>query len=114
MSTGSSSKPNSQHSAISPTNFLAEVAQLVEGDRQRDYDHPSVNFGRIAQMWSIYLKKKVTSRDVAWLMVLMKVARDMGTPKRDNLLDAAGYVYCADIIEEDTVTVRLGETITLS
>ena len=46
-------------------------------------------------MWSVYLNKKVTPKDVALCMVLFKICREMGQPKLDNLVDAAGYVGLA-------------------
>lgn len=32
------------------------------------------------------------------MMVCLKLSRQMNKPKRDNLVDAAGYVNCLDMI----------------
>jgi hypothetical protein len=79
-------------------NVLQEADRLTSGDRQQAYSHPSVNFARIARLWRAHLgcryggKIQLDAEDVAWMMVQVKQARDIATPKRDNLVDAAGYV----------------------
>lgn len=92
---------------------LEEAARIVSGARQAEYGSPENNFTLIAKLWSAYLGTSiaqpgrefpfmVTPRDVCLLMVLMKAARDAGgAPKRDNLVDIAGYVQCAELIDED-------------
>jgi hypothetical protein len=74
---------------------------LVKGERQNDYGDPNVSFGRIAGLWSAHLGVNVTKRDVALMMVLMKVSREKSAHKEDNLADIEGYVYCARILKED-------------
>lgn len=59
-------------------------------------------------MWNAYLDKRsvcsetgwFTDRDVSMMMILVKVARDANKPKRDNLVDIAGYARCAERLEE--------------
>lgn len=80
--------------------ILDEAASLTSGDRQKAYGHPRVNFGRIARLWSAYLNVEVTTRQVAMLMVLIKVARDQQSPRRDNLVDLAGYARTAEMLDE--------------
>lgn len=74
-----------------------------DGERQRDYGHPLENHERIAAMWNIQLGKKlkepITAREVALLMISLKLSREINTPKRDNLVDIAGYVNCIDAID---------------
>ena len=74
---------------------------LVKGDRQKDYGSPDVSFGRIAKLWSAHLGTEVTKRDVALMMILLKVSREKSNHKADNLNDIEGYVYCARILKED-------------
>lgn len=82
--------------------ILDEAARLTSGDRQRDYDHPLPNHERIARLWQAYLDGRkggpLTPVDAAWMMLLVKVARDQATPKRDNATDAAGYARCIERI----------------
>jgi hypothetical protein len=85
--------------------ILAEALRITSGDRRKDYDHPTPNHERIAALWNAFLsiRKKpnspISASEVAWMMALLKIARDAYTPKRDNYVDAAGYIRCAAIIE---------------
>jgi hypothetical protein len=72
--------------------LLDEAYSLVTGDRQQAYDHPARNFDRIARLWSVALDKDVTPEDVAICMVLVKIAREVHSPKFDNRVDAVGYL----------------------
>lgn len=80
--------------------MLEEAASLTSGDREKAYGHPRENFGRIASMWEAYLGVPVSGRQVAMCMVLVKVARDAHQPKRDNLVDVAGYARTAERLGE--------------
>lgn len=77
---------------------MSRGAELVMGEREGSYGSPTVNFGRIAGMWSAYLDTEVTASDVAHMMVLLKVAREKNRHKDDNLDDIEGYVHCARLI----------------
>jgi hypothetical protein len=74
---------------------LLEAAELVDGDRAKHYGPPERNLGVTARMWSAYLGVDVTPRDVAWLMVLLKVAREVQGHSHDSSVDAAGYAAIA-------------------
>lgn len=69
--------------------------ELINKDRRHEYGPAETSFSHIAGMWSIYLGKTVTPKDVALCMVLFKICREMGSHKLDNLVDAAGYVGLA-------------------
>lgn len=83
-----------------PEGVLQEALRITSGARQRDYDHPLPNHERIALLWNSFLRIRrnpsgeITPEDVATMMVLLKIARDSFNPKRDNLVDMAGYVRC--------------------
>jgi len=85
--------------------ILREADQIAGEDRSRDYGHPIHNFNRIARLWDAYMIGRkagpIVAEDVAAMMILMKVAREMHTPKRDNLVDIAGYVKCWDMLGDD-------------
>ena len=72
-------------------NILQEAEKAVYGDRQDDYGSVKDNFATIAALWSVILKTKVSAEQVGLCMVQVKVARQMFKPKRDNLVDGAGY-----------------------
>lgn len=75
--------------------ILAKAAELINGDRQKDYGPPEANFRRIAEFWSTYLGHPVSAADVAHMMVLLKVARSIIGYKEDTEVDAAGYIALA-------------------
>lgn len=80
--------------------LLQEAAELINGDRNVSYGTPTQNFENIAEMWTTRLKHKLkpgeqfVSTDVADLMILLKVARNIAQRKRDNYTDLAGYAGC--------------------
>ena len=79
-------------------NILEEAGRIIYGDREQTYGRPSVNLERVAGQWSMYLQQKfgttpqLTAEDVCWMMVDLKKCRQMNADKRDNLVDAVGYL----------------------
>lgn len=85
-------------------------------DKDHDYGSPEDNFGTIAKLWNTYLEAAcddpdvyLSSRDVAAMMVLLKVARVATSENADNWIDIAGYGACGGEIdgpsEEMTATI---------
>lgn len=73
------------------------------GERQMNYGHPNQDFSRTAGMWSAYLGRDVTMRDVALMMAMLKMSRLKATPgHRDSLVDLIGYSICYERLEEVT------------
>lgn len=89
-------------------NILEEAEMIIYGDREKTYGHPSVNLERIAGLWQAYIEAKIvdgssflmTPEDVSWMMVLLKSARQMNENKRDNLVDAVGYIALIERIQD--------------
>lgn len=87
---------------------ILKAAEEVVFQRQGTYDKPENNFVRIADFWNTYFKSKgsefrVDAKDVAIMMVLLKVAREAFQHKTDNLIDGCGYLQCLEhIYEEET------------
>lgn len=79
--------------------ILVSAFNLINGERQGDYGDPRESFERIARFWSVYLGHEVSGKDVAMMMVLLKMSREMSGHKPDNLLDMAGYVGLAEYME---------------
>lgn len=72
--------------------ILDKAKSIINGERQGTYGAAEDSFAVIAQLWTAYLGKEITSADVANLMILMKVARNhSGVYKDDNWIDIAGY-----------------------
>lgn len=80
--------------------ILLKAHALINGDRQNDYGHPIENLSRTAALWSAYLGRTVSAKDVAVCMAFVKLAREAGNHKPDNLLDAAGYIGLAADMEK--------------
>lgn len=86
----------------SPKTILEEAQALAGdgGERNDGYDHPRENFRKTAEGWSTIFGVKVSERQVAFAMMWLKIVRDNHKPKRDNLVDIAGYAYCAERLDE--------------
>lgn len=81
---------------------LQEAEAIVNGARQAAYGPPENCFARIATLWSAYLDSPLTASDIARMMILLKVARSMGSPyNRDTAVDIAGYAACYAMVEGD-------------
>ncbi|QNJ57118.1 hypothetical protein L3Y21_gp077 [Gordonia phage Rabbitrun] len=77
------------------SDLLKEADHIVSGDRAGDYGENSLP--AIARLWSEHVGSEITARDVAWMMVLLKSVRDRHKEKRDNLVDAIGYIQLAEV-----------------
>jgi len=88
-------------------NILEEAHSIIYGDREKTYGHPSKNLKTIATMWNAYLDARVggggiSAKDVAGLMMLVKVARFANDPShRDNLVDICGYAALVERCDEE-------------
>lgn len=85
--------------------ICAEALRIQGADRQQDYGTPKQNFDDIATIWNAYLETvstnppKLLARDIAHLMILMKIARNNHKAKRDNWVDIAGYAQCGGKVD---------------
>jgi Domain of unknown function (DUF6378) len=79
---------------------LDEAKRITATDRNSSYGEPEDNFQRIADFWNVWLQGTLkddlalTKGDVAALMILVKMAREMNAPTPDNKIDLAGYAAC--------------------
>jgi hypothetical protein len=83
--------------------ILDKAKEYITKDRNSNYGNPEDNFGIIATFWSSYLRTKmpdklmspISTGDVAAMMILVKVARILSSPKHpDHWVDIAGYAGC--------------------
>lgn len=86
---------------------LEEAHKIIYGDREKVYGHPSKNLNNIAVMWDVYLHARkdpthmLTAKDVAAMMVLVKVARLANDPEhRDSVVDICGYAALMERCDE--------------
>lgn len=83
--------------------ILNEAEKCVCGQRTTDYGTPENNFATIASFWTTYLAAahaelhatRITAKDVAMMMSLLKVARAAKGDTADSFVDLAGYAACA-------------------
>jgi len=86
-------------------NILAEAEELIYNTRVEQHGDPTDNLNYIARLWSTYLNKGLVAKDVCFMMALLKIARYItGSSKRDNLVDAAGYIGLIERIEDGQTT----------
>lgn len=75
---------------------MLEANDLVNGDRQADYGTPRENYEGVAKVWSgllfPILMRDITPEEAALMMVGLKLQRQAQKHKRDNLVDAHGYL----------------------
>ncbi len=79
----------------------SEAESLVEGHRQDDYGHPSIDLGRTAKLWTALFDYEFTASDVAQAMRMVKESRLRNSPRhRDSLVDICGYALTQEMIWE--------------
>lgn len=115
---------NEQGEIFSPkrSEILIQADTAINGERQHDYGPPAENFNRIAEFWTTYLGKnlnvKLSPRQVAEMMILLKTARLIQSPTDDTYIDIAGYgalaAELADIENPTEVPFTTGAKISLA
>lgn len=85
-----------------PTEILRIAAGLVNGDRAEQHGDYTLLHERVAKLWSAYLRTEVRAEEVAFCMVLLKVARnETGSSNPDDGVDAAAYAALWAALSED-------------
>lgn len=82
-----------------PDSILLEADQIVNG-RQRGYEDPVASFENIAAIASAIRRKPITARDCSAILIALKLSRESFSHKRDNLVDACGYLEIDNILAE--------------
>jgi hypothetical protein len=83
---------------------LEEARDLIRGDRASSYGDAKASFDRIASLWTSYKGVEITAKDVAAMMILLKVSRGVTSAKRDNWVDIIGYAALGSEIEKNDQT----------
>lgn len=86
--------------------ILEEAMSLTSGDRNEDYGHPRDDFKCAIDMFNIWIEHKqgngppvrLSPLDHPIYMLFVKLAREANKPKRDNLVDIAGYLRCLAVL----------------
>lgn len=88
--------------------IFEDVSKIINGERKDLYGNAEDCFKAIADYWTIFLKIPATStmpivsitpQQVAVMMTLLKIARQQHKHKRDNIIDAIGYLALLDNME---------------
>ena len=85
---------------------LIEAANLINGERSKDYGPIMLNHRRIAAGWEVILGVGVTPHQVAMCMAWLKIARLIHSDNHlDSYVDAVAYMAIAGELatEPDTV-----------
>ncbi len=84
-----------------PETVLEEAQRLIFGDRNAAYGHPAEDFARTGRMWGAILGiPDVPPAQVGLCMAALKISREVHRPKRDNLVDLAGYAGTVAMVRE--------------
>lgn len=81
--------------------LLDDAKAVVCGERDKQYGNVEDNFGLIANLWTVYTGVGIEARDVANMMILLKIARNNASDHRDNWVDIAGYAACGAECDEN-------------
>ena len=75
---------------------LHTAADLIAGNRDKQYGGPEENFRRIADIWTVLFDRVFTPEEVAIAMVGVKMARwaNKAGFQPDTWIDIAGYAGC--------------------
>jgi len=85
---------------VKASDMLKTAADLVSGDRNEAYGDARDNLSYTAMLWSAYLCTRITARDVANCMALLKMARQDGKWKEDTFVDGAAYMALAGEVSQ--------------
>ena len=80
----------------------AEAHRLVFGPRNATYDHPSIDYGRTAELFAALTGVELSTREAVCFMLCVKLSRISAAMQhefpadmvRDSIVDLAGYADC--------------------
>ena len=77
---------------MKPDEILLEAANLVSGERADQHGDYIDLHKRVADLWGAYLRRPIRPEEVAFCMVLIKIARnEVGGHNPDDGVDATAY-----------------------
>ncbi len=83
------------------SNIFDIAKKLVSNDRQKQYGPPEQHLTDVGRIWGALLQiEDISPQKVALMMTGLKLARETFCPKKDNRVDAIGYLYITDLLEE--------------
>jgi hypothetical protein len=82
-------------------NILQEAERLTGGDRAKAYGEALPQAERFAQIASAITGCEIKPEHFPLLMIAVKLSREAGAHKRDNLVDIAGYARVAEKLRDE-------------
>lgn len=87
----------------SPLSILEMAANVISSGRVDTHGNHHTSHANVASLWQAYLGQPLSSRDVALMMVLLKVARTMeGEHNPDDYVDICGYAALAQDLDDES------------
>jgi hypothetical protein len=86
---------------------LAEAEGLINGDRAKSYGHPYFDYKRTVGAFNALTGHQLSVRDGITFMICVKLSREQNLPKRDNLVDACGYLGCLEKVIDKEEELKL-------
>lgn len=89
------------------SSLVVDAHRIINGDRVDQYGEAEDSFEMISVRWNQFLKGRgviasdnpgIEPEDVGFMLADMKFARQCHAPKRDNFVDAVGYLALTDDI----------------
>lgn len=87
--------------ALNQETILQEAQRITHTSRNDDYGHPLDDYTRTARLMEIFLElpqNSISPEKAAMCMIGVKLSRQINKPKRDNMVDVAGYAWVVDEI----------------
>ena len=84
--------------------FINKASEIITGERAEQYGDATTSFQNIADFWSVYLSRVVgsdvmiTSRNVADMMILLKISRTATDFHEDSYIDIIGYAALVNVM----------------
>ena len=84
--------------------FINKASEIITGERAEQYGDATTSFQNIADFWSVYLSRVVgsdvmiTSRNVADMMILLKISRTATDFHEDSYIDIIGYAALVNVV----------------
>jgi hypothetical protein len=94
------------HDPAAGAEILLQAHELITRDRQNAYSHPLDDYSRTVSIYNALKGEDVmTAEDGILFMICVKLSRlihelDNGLDIPDNLVDAAGYIGCLQMVRE--------------
>lgn len=103
---------------IKGADILLDAYDLVIGDRQQAYSHPSDDYGKVCTIFQALTGVELSIEHALLFMVSVKFARlrtnlDREILHRDSIVDAAGYLACLAMHEAKQKSAHNAHTNTL-